>query len=156
MQRISSLPALLLGFALLGLSAARGNPASSPAPAAPPATNAAAASDGVPLSVFVIPKSPEQGRDPFFPHSTRMASSSTPKNTQPKVVPIDLHLNGISGLASSRFAIVNGQTFAVGEEHDLTAGTQRVHVRCVEISADSATVEVNSERRQLHLRSGLR
>ncbi len=117
------------------------------------ASNAAPAEIVIPKSVFVIPSSPREGTDPFFPKSTRRVEP-LPKDTRP-AASAELHLKGFSGPPQHRLAIINNYTMAAGEESDLNLGSARVHVRCVEIKDDSVVVEVGGERRELRLRQGL-
>jgi hypothetical protein len=125
--------------------------------AAPPAVPAAAA---IPLSVFVVPATREEGKDPFFPRSTRpygtapvKAASST--NREPVQPVIELKLNGISGTADHRLAIINGRTFDQGEEAEVRSGAGRVSVRVVEIKAEYVIVIAAGQQQVLRLRTGL-
>ena len=122
------------------------------------ATNSPAPGE-IPKSEFIIPASPAEGRDPFFPKSTRLFNTtiitSTPTVQKQPSVQIDLVLKGISGSASRRLAIINTRTFEVGEEHDLPTSAGRVRIRCVEIASDSVIVQVGGEQRILHLRPGI-
>jgi hypothetical protein len=80
------------------------------------------------------------GRDPFFPNSTRQAlAPSEGGENQPTVV---LALKGFSGNANRRFAIINDRTFAAGEESEVVTAGGRIRIRCVEIRADVAVVTV--------------
>lgn len=118
-------------------------------------SNAPSAALCIPLSVFVIPNSPGEGKDPFFPVSTRRAPPEAIKtNTQP-VISFDLQLKGISGPADHRLAIVNNRTLQAGEESEVTTATGRVRVRCLDIKTESVVVQIGSERRELRLRPGI-
>jgi hypothetical protein len=150
---------LPLAAALLGLSfTARA--AQSPPPAAGKAkatTNVPPAELEPPKSVFIIPASSEEGKDPFFPLSTRLRPSlpvvtPTTPNVAPAVVQLDL--KGISGAVDRRLAIINNRTFAVGEEGELSVNAGRVRVVCKEIKDDSVVVLVNGQERILRLRPG--
>ena len=110
-------------------------------PAAAPAKPAPA------RSVFVMPAGPQQGRDPFFPESTRpyeeiMASKHT-------VEPLTFTVNGLSVEGGQPMVIINNQTFAVGDEGDVRTGGKQVHIRLVEIRDGIAVIEVNGTRREL-------
>ena len=120
-------------------------------------TNAAPATIAIPLSVFVIPTSSAEGRDPFFPNSTHfIAPVLAPKTTNaPVVIQVELSLKGISGPADHRLAIINNKTFQAGEEGEVTASGGKVRIRCLEIKEDAVEVQVGSERRELRLRSGI-
>ncbi|MCX6896622.1 MAG: hypothetical protein NTZ16_14250 [Verrucomicrobia bacterium] len=80
------------------------------------------------------------GRDPFFPMSSRQAAAlSENGESQPAII---LALKGFSGPAHRRFAIINDHTFAVGEESEVLTAGGRIRVRCVEIRADVAVVTI--------------
>jgi len=111
----------------------------------------------IPRSVFVVPHSPSEGRDPFFPHTSRLSGAratetKTVTNRPPAV--IELTLKGISGTRERPLAIINTTTFGMGDESDVIAGTRRVRIRCVEINADTGTVivQIGNERRELRLK----
>lgn len=108
----------------------------------------------IPASTFSIPTSPRDGRDPFFPDSTRVYTADAPK-AKPNKSPISLKLNGLSGPVEKRLAIINGRTVAEGEEAEIPTSTGRQQVRCISIDDDSVVVEVGGERRELKLREGL-
>lgn len=106
----------------------------------------------VPISVFVIPTNAADGRDPFFPESMRFASGST--NTPAAVtLQVTFTLQGISGAAGNKLAIINGRTLAEGEETDLVVNGTRIRLRCVAIKNDSVTVEAGGNRQELRLRN---
>lgn len=91
-------------------------------------------------SVFVIPSSPNEGRDPFFPSSTRPYEIAAAG--KPHVGDVSsLILKGISGPTNRRLAIINNRTLAVGDEQDLVTPQGRIHIRCVEIKNNSVVIE---------------
>lgn len=144
----------LSGTLLLAtVAAATNTPASSPA-----GTNSASKQVAieVPASQFVIPTSTSEGRDPFFPDSTRVhASAIINTNPGPKAPSAPLVLQGISVVGPKRFALINGRTFEVNEDADVSVGRAKVHVLCVSIKEDSVVVEVEGSRQELRLRPGL-
>jgi hypothetical protein len=150
--------ALPLAAALLGLiSPVR----AAQTPPAPPAktkavTNATPTVVEIPKSVFIIPASPAEGKDPFFPLSTRLypAPVITPTTTNVAPAIVLVELKGISGTVDRRLAIINNRTFEVGEEGEVTVPSGRVRVVCKEIKDDSVRVLVNGQERILHLRPG--
>jgi hypothetical protein len=108
----------------------------------------------IPLSVFVAPATPKEGRNPFFPQSIA---------TQPVVkaspgAQIDMSgfvLNGITS-PPRRTAMINGRTFEPGEEGDVKLPNgAKVLIKCEEIGADSTVIVVNGVKRELRLRFGL-
>jgi hypothetical protein len=128
------------------------------APAAPAAKTGNTATNEIPKSVFTIPASKQEGCDPFFPNSTRLWGMSV--TAQPTVVKenkptgIDcLVLKGLSGTVANPLAMVNGRTMARGEDAEINTDCGRLLVHCVDITTNSATVEVAGQRRELHLRS---
>jgi hypothetical protein len=149
--------ALAFAFALLGVAFA-GLPAqpktNAPAASAPAATNAQPALPPIPHSVFVIPITPQEGKDPFFPRSMRIFSDVVVKtNLQATAsVAVELKLNGISGSPDRRLAIINNRTFEIGEEGEVVSNAGRVHLICRDIKADSVRIFVNGEERVLRLR----
>lgn len=110
----------------------------------------------IPKSNFIIPSSVTQGRDPFFPLSSRLVLNATPNNAETvKTAPVTLALKGVSGTESKRFALINDKTFESGEEREISVGASKVRVHCIQIREDSVTVEVNGTRQELRLRPGL-
>jgi hypothetical protein len=96
-------------------------------------------------STFVMPTDPQEGRDPFYPESSRPYA-----NAMAHVVPITtLAIRGFSGTPENRMVIINNHTFGVGDEGDVLTPGGRVHVRCLEINADSVVIEANNQRREL-------
>jgi len=134
--------ALTAGFSLalvMVLPAAAAPAAPAPAPAAP---------EVVIRSVFVLPTNPSEGRDPFFPNSTRPYEVAMAG--KPHVGDVSsLVLKGISGSADNRLAIINNHTFGVGDEQDLVTPQGRIHVRCVQIKNDTVVIESAGQRHEL-------
>ena len=150
----------LLAFAAAYLSltfACHAAPARTNAPArvSPLVTNATLIQVEIPQSVFVIPTSPLEGKDPFFPRSMRLFSSGVLETNVPLPTPsVELRLNGISATADRRLAIINNQTFEINEEGEVRTSQGRARIRCLEIKADSVLVQVGNERQVLHFRPG--
>jgi hypothetical protein len=125
---------------------------------APAARTGNPATNSIPKSVFTIPASKQDGCDPFYPNSTRLWG--VPVSAQPTVVKenkptgIDcLVLKGLSGAPANPLAMINGRTMARGEDAEITTDCGRLLVHCVDITTNSAVIEVSGERRELHLRS---
>lgn len=148
------LAALLLWLAFPSL-AAQTKTNSPPSPASAP-TNALPAQLEIPKSVFLIPTTPQQGKDPFFPRSMRLFTSAVVStNLQPTpAVTVELKLNGISGISPRRLAIINNRTFEANEEGIVSTASGPVRIRCLEIRADSVLVQIGGEQRILRLRPG--
>ena len=129
--------------------------------AQPQSTNAKASVTGtnaVAQSVFTMPTGRKEGVDPFFPRSLRpygpVAPIVVPSTPEPVTVAVDLKLKAISGLPEHRLALINNHTFEAGEEGEIVTTNGRMRIRCLEITQDSAVVQIGPERRELHLRSG--
>jgi len=105
------------------------------APASNPATP-----EPAPRSIFGIPTNPQEGRDPFYPNSTRPYENA-PASKKSMGDVTSLILKGISGPPDHRLAIINNRTLAVGDEQDLTTPQGRIHIRCVEIKDNSVVIE---------------
>ena len=119
------------------------------------ATNAPA-EQPIPQSVFVVPSSPQDGKDPFFPNSKRMIVVN-PGKTKPAPVAADLAVKGFSGTKARPLVVINNHTFEIGGEGEVMTGSgARVHVRCLEIRPDDLTAVVEVAGQQQTLRMGRR
>jgi TPR repeat protein len=63
----------------------------------------------------------------------------------------ELKLQSIIGTQTHRLAMINGHTFATGEQATLKIDDETVSAKCVEISDRTAVVDVNGTRRTLSL-----
>jgi len=138
---------VLLGPTLTARAAASPPP---PAPVSANASPAAALTVGVPRSVFIVPSSPKQGRNPFFPRSVFHGPA-----TEPKPQPVDTSAIVLNGLTSPPrvSAMINGRTFEPGESGQIKLPNGvKVHVQCVEIRPDAVVAIIGAERRELRLR----
>lgn len=100
-------------------------------------------------SIFVMPASPRDGRDPFFPESSRPYEDAATKTNHPQAA--NLTVKGLSIEHGHAMVIINNHTFAVGDEGDVLTGGKRVHLRLIEIRAGTAVIEVNGSRRELRI-----
>ena len=99
-------------------------------------------------STFVVPTNPKDGRDPFFPNSTR--PYETVSVARPHVCEVSsLVLKGISGPPDRRLAIINNRTLGVGDEANLVTPQGPIHIRCVEIKDRSVVIESAGQRHEL-------
>jgi hypothetical protein len=118
-----------------------------------------ASTNTVPKSVFTIPASKKDGCDPFFPTSMRLWGGSAPvqsTTTKARATGLDcLVLKGLSGTEGNRLAMINGRTMARGEDAEINTDCGRLLVHCVDITSNSAVIEVSGDRRELKLRSDL-
>jgi hypothetical protein len=139
--------------AILCLSMAQGAVSKGPEAKTAVATNTNNPPQEIPLSVFAVPSTPKEGRNPFFPMSV-----VNPPAEKPKGAPVDYSfvLNGITPSGPRRTAMINGRTFEPGEmgEVRLPSGG-RVNIKCEEIRVDSAIILVDGQRRELRLRAGV-
>jgi hypothetical protein len=91
-------------------------------------------------SIFIMPTSPSEGRDPFFPNSTRPYEDSIVKH-HTAVDITSLQIKGFSVIAGHHYVIINNHTFGEGDEGDVLTSDGRIHIRCLSIGADSVLVE---------------
>jgi hypothetical protein len=131
--------AQLLGM-MAGLAVAAGW--ISPSAAAPAQPNEAKA----PRSVFTLPVNPKEGRDPFFPNSTRVYEAAVVGRTAGLV---SLVLKGFSASPDHRIVVINNHSFAAGDEGVVITSDGRIRIRCVEIKEHSVVVEANGQRQEL-------
>lgn len=103
----------------------------------------------VPRSVFIQPANPQEGRDPFFPRSTRPYASAVVV-AAPTTDLSSLSLQGISGTPDHRLVVINNVTFAVGDEAEVLTSHGRFHIHCLAITNDSAVIEASGQRQTLH------
>ncbi len=119
----------------------------------PAAAPVAAVPAQIPQSVFNVPSSPKEGRNPFFPRSTAAGPAAPTK--QLNVDASTIVLNGITS-PPKRTAMINGRTFEAGEEGEIKAPNgSRILIKCVEIRNDSAVISVAGQLRELRLRFGV-
>lgn len=111
--------------------------------------------DPLTASSFSIPASLQQGRDPFFPTSTRPLTIAQ-TIPEPVAGPAKIVLKGISGSTDKPLALINNRTFAVGDEQDVTTALGKVKVKCLSIDGMTVTVLVQGQIRELVLRDTLR
>lgn len=128
----------MVALAAAGVPAIFGEP-----PAAAPAKPVLVRSE------FVMPTSPREGRDPFFPESTRPYEDSIVAKRTVEVNAFSV--KGISIEHGHPMAIINNHTFAVGDEGDVLTPTGRVHLRCIEIGTATVEIEVNGVKRELSI-----
>lgn len=101
-------------------------------------------------SVFIMPTSAKEGRDPFYPGSVRPYQTAVLPTAQTADVNLDtLVMQGISGLPPNRLVIINKRTFAAGDYAEVSTSQGRIRVHCLEINADSAVIEVEGQRHEL-------
>ena len=135
-KNICLLPLLAL---LPGIAA--GGAAEKPAPQTEATAVVASAEPGTPApqSVFVIPASPTDGRNPFFPSSKPEAAVVAQKTTA--IESGSFVLNGITS-PPKRTAMINGRTFEVDEAGEIKfQDGMRITIRSVEIRDERAIIE---------------
>lgn len=108
-------------------------------------------------SQFKLPDGPTEGRDPFFPDSSRpFVTETVPKPAGDTQLPdYEFLLKGISGSPERPLAIINTTTFTTGEENEVIIKSKRIKIRCIEINMTAGTVlfEYGGSRRVLKLSS---
>jgi hypothetical protein len=117
-----------------------------PAMAAPVAPSVA--TQQVTRSVFILPANSNEGRDPFFPSSTRPYASAVPGQSSTDLS--SLVMEGVSGAPPHRLVIINNVTFAVGDEAEVRTSQGRIRIHCLEITGTSAVVEADGQQQTLH------
>ena len=101
-----------------------------------------------PRSVFIHPTNPAEGRDPFFPKSSRPYEAAV--NTTNRVAEITaLVVKGISGPPDHPLVIINNHTFAAGDTADVVTEQGRIRVHCVEIKPRVVVIEVGGQYHEL-------
>lgn len=98
-------------------------------------------------SVFVMPANPREGRDPFFPESSRPYEEALASTNRTEASAFTI--KGMSYEHGHAMVIINNHTFAVGDEGDVVSGSSHVHLRLIEIRGDAAVIEVNGLRREI-------
>jgi hypothetical protein len=119
----------------------------------PSTTNQPPAKPAPAKSVFVDDL---QGKDPFFPNSTRrIAKKPGPVQVNRVVGPKDVRLSGIVGNDDRRVALINNQALEAGEQRTLRSpiSRQQFLLRCVEIRETSVVVTIGdgTERFEIQL-----
>ena len=102
------------------------------------------------VSVFVMPAGTQEGRDPFFPESTRPYEDAVVQ--KPHTVELNsFTIKGESIEHGHAMVIINNHTFAVGDEGDVLTPGGRVHLRLLEIHGGVAVIEANGTRREIDI-----
>jgi len=103
-------------------------------------------------SPFTVPIGTKDGRDPFFPESTRTFDAMKAASQTNRTAEItSLTVPGISGTEGNLLAIINNHTFAAGDEGDVLTPSGRVHLRCIEITPTYVVVVVNGRSHRINL-----
>jgi len=146
---------LLLVVALLSPAALQASSKDGPAKAGRPSAAIYSVPEiAFPQSVFVVPSQPSEGRNPFFPQSATVTVAAVRVTPQNPVESFSFLLNGITS-PPKRTAMINGRTFEPGEEGEVRLPNGgKILIKCLEIKADSAVIDVSGQRRELHMRSG--
>ena len=105
-------------------------------------TNRPPAEVAIPKSTFVWEG--DIGKNPFYPHSTRLKPKRSDDSTQTTTQDFSqlLVLKGITGPLESRIALINNLTFTKGEEGEVRAGNGKVKIRVLEIRDKSVVVSI--------------
>jgi len=101
-------------------------------------------------SVFIMPTSPADGRDPFYPASSRPYQTAVVSTARTSELNLSLlSLQGVSGQPPQRLAIINKRTFAAGDNLEVSTSKGRIRILCLEINEKSVVIEVNGQRHEL-------
>jgi hypothetical protein len=99
------------------------------------------------VSIFEDKLPPDKGKDPFFPNSHRRDPVAVVATSKPKAheVPV-LVLKAVTGSNNRRFAVINSETFELGETSSVRIPSGgHVRVTCMEIGEDYVTISVEGE-----------
>jgi hypothetical protein len=119
--------------------------------AAPPVVAPVAPALQVSHSVFNLPATSKEGRDPFFPTSSRpYATAVVPGGANTSTDLSSLVMQGILGVPPHRLVIINNVTLGVGDEVEVRTSQGRIRFRCIEINGNSVVIEVNGLEHTLH------
>jgi hypothetical protein len=113
----------------------------------------------VPRSVFSQPTNASEGRDPFYPESSRTggAQNASAANTSTNAVAAktpdvtDLKVHGISGAPGHLLAIINNHTFGAGDEGEVLTDSGRVLLHCIEVGPNYVTIQISGRVHRLNL-----
>lgn len=87
-----------------------------------------------------------QCKDPFYPDSVRRQAKAEAHEDQPSAPPVAvLVLKAIVHGRTNSQAVINDQTFAVGETNEVVVPNGKVEVHCLEISTNSVRVQVTGQ-----------
>ena len=100
-------------------------------------------------SVFNQPKKFSEGRDPFYPESTRVFQAVMAENSTHTVEVSSLKVKGFYRDASGAYVVINNHTFTVGDEGDVITTGGRIHIKCVDVLPDNVVIEFNGSLHQL-------
>ena len=103
-------------------------------------------------SVFTLPKKLAEGRDPFFPESTRVFQAAMAENSSHTVEISSLVVKGYYRDAKGAFVVINNHTFTVGDEGDVLTPGGRMHIKCVAVLPDTIVIEFNGSMHQLPIK----
>lgn len=112
----------------------------------------------IPQSTFVIPASSQEGRDPFYPNTTRSpAGGDAGEKGAAASGAFALELKGLSGVPGNRLAMISAggvttRTLAEGETSEIPTKSGKVSVRCLQIKSKSVVVEAGGSIKELQLR----
>ena len=140
MKLFESIKACLLAAVLMAVV---------PVMAAPPVVTPVPVVQQVPRSVFNLPSSPKEGRDPFFPTSLRPYEFATVPSTNHVTDVSSLVIQGVSGMPPHQLVIINKVTFGVGDDAEVRTPDGRIRIHCVSINGHSAVIEVNGQEHTL-------
>lgn len=119
--------------------------------AGPTETNSATAKTAPSKSIFSMPKKFSEGRDPFYPESTRVFQQVMAENSSHTVEISSLTVQGYSRDSQNAYVIINNRTFGIGDERDVITPGGRVHLKCIEVLPETVVIEYNGSLHQIPL-----
>ena len=100
-------------------------------------------------STFTMPTKFAEGRDPFYPESTRVFQALMAETSSRTVEISSLVVKGYYRDAKGAFVIINNHTFTVGDEGDVLTAAGRIHLKCVDVLPNAVVIEFNGSLHQL-------
>ena len=94
-----------------------------------------------------MPANAREGRDPFFPTSSRPYEAAIASQTN--LVENSFIVKGVSIEHGRTMVIINNHTFALGDEGDVLTPSGHVHIRLAEIRTNSVIIDVKGTRKEI-------
>jgi hypothetical protein len=82
---------------------------------------------------------------PLTPPSAPMPATAAPYIPAPRPQPNGLKFSGIMSFGKAQMAIINGESFAVGDQKMMKLHDRSVTVHCLQIGSENVTIEANGK-----------
>ncbi len=101
-------------------------------------------------STFTQPKQFSEGRDPFYPESTRVFQAVMAESPNSHKADVSaLVVKGYYRDSKGAFVIINNHTFTTGDEGNVITPGGRIHLKCVDVLPNVVIIECNGSMHQL-------